>query len=215
MDGRRIVVGTGNPGKIREIAVALNEARIAPVTIGDLVPHFDPVEDGANFLDNARIKAVAAVLATGLPACADDSGLCVVGLGLEPGIRSARYAGPGKSDGERTEYLLEQMADLTGAERRAYFQCALCAYVPEQWLSPHGRAAATGSQWPGLVELVTEGRFHGHIGDRAKGDGGFGYDPVFIPDGGSDRSLAQYSIQEKNVVSHRGLALAELRKLVQ
>ncbi len=215
VEPRQIVVGTGNPGKIRELAVALTDAGIAPVTIAELVPDFDPVEDGATFLENARIKAIAAVTASGLPACADDSGLCVVGLGLEPGIHSARYAGPGKSDDDRIDYLLSQMATMGGESRRAYFACALCAYVPELWLSPRGREVASPSQFRGLVEIATEGRLHGRIGSGRQGAGGFGYDPVFFPDGDLERSLAEYSLEEKNSISHRGLALQELRTLVQ
>ncbi len=211
---RRLVVGTGNPGKIRELANALSTARIEPVNISDLVSDFDPVEDGTTFLENARIKAVAAVAASGLPACADDSGLCVVGLNLEPGINSARYAGPGKSDTQRIHYLLQQMQSLFGDARESYFTCALSAFVPREWLSKAGHRVATPSPWPGLVELSTEAHLHGHIGTTLAGNDGFGYDPVFRPAGGGGRTLAQYSLEEKNRISHRGQALAQLRRLM-
>ncbi len=216
MEGsRRLVVGTGNTGKILEISAYLSPAGITPVPVGDLIPDFAPVEDGDSFLANARIKAAAAVAATGLPSFADDSGLCVVGLGLEPGIRSARYAGPGKSDRQRMEFLLSEMAEFADDARRAYFACALCAYVPLAWLSDQGLRVATPCRWPDLAEVTTEGRLEGRIGTAGRGDGGFGYDPVFFPDGDGDRSLAQYSLTEKNLISHRGRALAHFRSLLQ
>lgn len=208
---RRLVIATGNPGKVREIAIALADSHVVPVTVGELVPDFDPVEDGATFLQNARIKAAAAVAATGLPACADDSGLCVVGLGLEPGIHSARYAGPDKSDGQRIDFLLEQMAALAGSARDAHFACAVCAYIPSGWLSEEGLASAEPSPWPGLVEVTTDGRLDGHIGLSVQGNGGFGYDPIFFPIHGDGRTLAQFPMEEKNRISHRGRALAALK----
>lgn len=212
---RRLVVGTWNPGKITEIAVALSAAGVVPVPVGDLASGFCPVEDGASFLANARIKAAAAVAATGLPSCADDSGLCVHGLGLEPGIRSARYAGPGMSDRQRLEYLLTQMVHLANDARRAYFECSICAYVPSGWLSLVGLEAAAASPFDDLVEITTAGRLDGRIGDSAQGDGGFGYDPIFFPQGDGNRSLAEYSLAEKNQISHRGRALARFRELLQ
>ncbi len=213
-DQRKLVVGTGNPGKVREIAAALAGTGITPASIATLVDRFDPVEDGPTFQANARIKAEAAHAATGLPVMADDSGLCVVGLGGAPGVHSARYAGTGKSDGQRVEFLLSQMASLTGSDRRAWFACVICALVPRTWLTPKGQAVAVPTSNPALVEVMATGRLDGHIGLAPCGDGGFGYDPVFFPDHDPKRSLAQVSMAEKNVISHRGRALMQLAKLI-
>jgi XTP/dITP diphosphohydrolase len=212
---RRLVVATGNPGKLREIDAALDGLEIHLVAVKELAPAFDPEETGETFLDNARIKALDAARATGLPAVADDSGLCVVGLGLEPGVRSARYAGPGKSDRQRIDALLEAMAGLDSGGRRAWFACAVCALLPPEWLSDEARAEARPSPLPDLVEVKTEGRLMGAIGHHPSGDRGFGYDPVFHPDADPTRTLAQFHMSEKNAISHRGQAFAALRKLLR
>ncbi len=209
-----LVVGTGNPGNINEIAAALFGTAIVPIAISTLVARFDPVEDGTTFLANARLKAHAAHAATELPAMADDSGLCVVGLDLAPGVHSARYAGPGKSDAQRVEFLLTQMASMSGAARRAWFSCVICAVVPREWLTPRGLEVATSTANPGLVEVVAEGRLDGRIGAEPCGSGGFGYDPIFFPEADPGRSLAQFSMAEKNLISHRGRALQKLREFV-
>ena len=200
----RLVVASGNPGKLDEIEAALEGTGIEPVIIGDLVPGFDPEETGETFLDNARLKAVAAFEATRLPSMADDSGLCVEGLGLEPGVRSSRYAGEGKTDAQRNEFLLQRTADLTGEDRRAYFACTVYAVLPSDLAGSDAEQVAEGYRG-----VWFEGRIHGYLGFSPHGEKGFGYDPIFIPDADPSRTLAQFEMDEKNRISHRGQALTE------
>ena len=171
--------------------------------ISELVSGFDPEETGETFLDNARLKALAALEATSLPSMADDSGLCVEGLGLEPGVRSARYAGPGKTDAQRNEFLLEKMAGLSPEGRRAYFACTVYAVLPSHLADAKAEEVASGYRG-----VWFEGRVHGRIGFSPRGEKGFGYDPIFIPDADPSRTLAQFDMAEKNRMSHRGQALA-------
>jgi XTP/dITP diphosphohydrolase len=174
----RAVLATGNAGKAAELSRLLEleiEAR-------DL----DVDETGESFAENALLKARAGA-ADGAWGLGDDSGLEVHALGGEPGVRSARWAGP--SDADRNAALLARLAGVE--DRRAAFVCVLAAVAPD------GR------------ELVAEGRLEGTIGLRPEGDGGFGYDPVFLlPDG---RSVAQLTRDEKNAISHRGQAARALR----
>ena len=149
----------------------------------------DVDETGATFAENALLKARAAS-ATGVWGLGDDSGLAVAGLGGAPGIRSARWAGP--SDADRNAALLARLEGV--ADRRAAFICALAAVAPD------GR------------ELVAEGRLEGEIGLRSVGEGGFGYDPIFLLADG--RALAELTRDEKNAISHRGRAARELRNLL-
>ncbi len=210
----RLVVATGNRGKIREISSLLARLPVEVVPVGSLVAGFDPEETGATFLENARLKAMAAFHATGLPSLADDSGLCVVGLGLEPGVRSSRYAGEGKSDADRVRFLLSRMEKLTGAERAAWFACTLYGVIPAAWVPGVASAgpdpASTGVSLepgpPGFLGVVCVGRLPGQIGFDPRGTDGFGYDPVFHPDDDPTRTLAQYGLDEKNRISHRGIA---------
>ena len=147
-------------------------------------------EDGATFLANAQKKARAYADASGLPALADDSGLTVAALGGRPGVQSARFGGPGLSSSERNQLLLEQMEGH--ADRRAAFVCVVCLVRPG-----------------GPASKVFLGRCEGRIARQARGSGGFGYDPIFLlPDG---RSMAELADAEKDIVSHRGLAGAELK----
>ena len=147
-------------------------------------------EDGATFLANAQKKARAYADASGLPALADDSGLTVAALGGRPGVQSARFGGPGLSSSERNQLLLTQMEGH--ADRGAAFVCVVCLVRPG-----------------GPASKVFLGRCEGRIARQARGSGGFGYDPIFLlPDG---RSMAELADAEKDAVSHRGLAVAELR----
>lgn len=206
----RLVVASGNPGKLREIAAALDGTGVQPVIISDLVSGFDPEETGETFLDNARLKALAAFEATSLPSMADDSGLCVEGLGLEPGVRSARYAGPGKTDAQRNEFLLEKMAGLSPEERRAYFACTVYGVLPSHLADGEAEEVV-----PGFRGVWFEGRVHGAMGFLPRGERGFGYDPIFLPDADPTRTLAEFAMQEKNRISHRGQALAEFAAFVR
>ena len=149
-------------------------------------------ETGETFADNAFIKAEAVMLATGLPAIADDSGLAVDALNGEPGVRSARYTGRHEdSDRDRYELLLRNLGERT--DRTARFVCALCCVFPN-----------------GDV-IRAQGECEGRILFAPQGDNGFGYDPIFQPDG-FDRSMAELSMEEKNAVSHRGKALAIFKR---
>ena len=182
----RIVLGTGNAHKVVELTAIL----------GPLLPGVEflrsegpsPVEDGDTFEANALIKARAAHASTGLPAIADDSGVVVDGLGGEPGIYSARYAGTG-SDEDNRQLVLERLGDAT--DRAARFVCA-AVYVDDE------------------VEVVRTASWEGVILDGARGTGGFGYDPIFAPIDGGGRSAAELSADEKNTISHRGLAFRAL-----
>ncbi|MBM4355197.1 MAG: non-canonical purine NTP pyrophosphatase [Deltaproteobacteria bacterium] len=210
---RRLVVATQNRGKIREISTLLEGLGVEVLPIGRLAPGFDVDETGTTFLENARLKAQAAFAATGLPSLADDSGLCVTGLGLEPGVRSSRYAGEGKSDAERVEFLLSRMAGIGGDGRRAYFSCTLYAILPGELMAGSGEPSAPGTEGlrfesgpAGHAAVTVEGRLPGRIGFQPRGDKGFGYDPVFHPDHDPRRTLAEYGLDEKNLISHRGAA---------
>jgi XTP/dITP diphosphohydrolase len=181
----RIVLATGNAHKVAELRAILE-----PLLPGvELVPHAgpSPVEDGDTFLANALIKARAAAQATGLPALADDSGIAVDALGGAPGIHSARFSGTGRDDDNRA-LLLERLRGAT--DRRAQFVCAAVLVAGEE------RFAAEAS-WPGVV-LEAE-----------RGEGGFGYDPLFAPDG-LGVSVAELSPERKNTLSHRGQAFRRL-----
>ncbi|MCL2003034.1 MAG: RdgB/HAM1 family non-canonical purine NTP pyrophosphatase [Oscillospiraceae bacterium] len=183
-----VVTATHNQGKAREMARLLKPAGIIIKSLADCGVTEVPEETGTTFLENARIKARAAMEATGLPALADDSGLCADALAGEPGVDSAVYGGLTDS-AERNAYLLRQMEGKT--DRRAEFVCQLVLLYPD------GR------------ELLAEGRCEGEILDAPRGDGGFGYDPVFfVPE--YNRSMAELTPEEKDAVSHRGRALRAL-----
>jgi len=203
---RRLVVATGNQGKISEIAALLSGLSVEVVPIGSLVPGFYVEETGETFLENARLKAMAAFRETGLPAIADDSGLCVVGLGLEPGVRSSRYAGEGRSDAQRVAFLLSKMEMLTGADRTAWFSCTLYGVIPAEWAGGAVDGVTLERGPEGHVGVAAVGKLPGRIGFEPRGSQGFGYDPVFHPDDDPARTLAQYGLEEKNRISHRGIA---------
>ena len=152
----------------------------------------EPVEDGVSFADNALLKARAAAAHTGLPALADDSGVCVDVLGGAPGIFSARWAGHGRGAAANLELLLDQLADIRDPHRTAWYACTIALVVPE----PHS-------------EHIAAGEWRGRLLDAPRGAHGFGYDPIFVPDG-SDRSAAELTSAEKNADSHRSRAFREL-----
>jgi XTP/dITP diphosphohydrolase len=189
---RKIVMATGNPGKIREIARLLDGLGVEIVAQSDLGVA-DADETGTTFAENSLIKAQHAAAATGLPAIADDSGLSVDALNGAPGVHSARYAGDG-GDEANNEKLL---AELEGVEDRgAAFHC-VATYVA-----------------PGEEPLVAAGEWRGEILRARRGDGGFGYDPVFfVPECGC--SSAELAADEKNRRSHRGQALRKLVELLE
>ena len=188
----RVVLATANPGKQREFATLLAPRGFELVLQSDL--GIDAAEEtGHSFEDNALLKARHAAVAAGLPALADDSGLEVDALGGRPGVWSARYAGPGASDGQNSARLLAELADLPAAQRTARYRCVL----------------ALMSSGDDARPLLAQGSWEGRIGFTPAGRGGFGYDPLFIP-AGLECTAAELSAARKHALSHRGAALREL-----
>lgn len=189
---RRIVLASSNSGKLREF-----RALLGPLAF-DVVPQADlgvqaPEERHATFVENALMKARHAAASSGLPALADDSGLCVAALGGAPGVRSARFAGDAADAAANNAELLRRLGD--NSDRRAHFTCVLVAVAQPDDSEP----------------LIADARWPGEILRRPRGSGGFGYDPLFfVPERGC--SAAELSAEEKNRISHRGRALAELTR---
>ncbi len=190
----RLHLASRNAKKIAEMERILGEHLGGVEVVGlDGVPAYDePVEDHPTFAGNALIKARAGLAATGLPTVADDSGLCVDALNGMPGVLSARWSGPPKDDARNNELLLAQLADVPDERRGAHFVCAVAVVTPE------GR------------ELVVEGRMDGTILREVRGDGGFGYDVVFVADDRPGLTTAELSRADKDAISHRGHALRTL-----
>ena len=189
----RLVLASANPDKVKEIAAVLSAA--LPVT---LVPRPgevpEVVEDGETLLENARLKARALVAATGTAAVADDTGLEVDALGGAPGVASARYAGEDATYADNVAKLLRELAALGdgGGTRRARFRTVALAAFPDG------------------TEVWAEGAVEGTIATAGRGRNGFGYDPVFVPDGAAGRTFAEMGAEEKDAVSHRGRAFRAL-----
>lgn len=187
-----LLIATGNTGKLaefRELFAPRGLQVIGQRELGIL----DPEETASTFVENALLKARHASAISGLPCVADDSGLCVDALGGAPGLYSARYAGPQADAGANIRRLLEALAGLPETARRAHFVCALV------WLRH------TEDPDP----LIALGRWQGRILDAPRGDGGFGYDPVFL-DPELGRTAAELTAVEKHARSHRGRALRQL-----
>ncbi|GAA1261038.1 RdgB/HAM1 family non-canonical purine NTP pyrophosphatase [Sphaerisporangium rubeum] len=189
----RVVLATQNPGKIEELRRILAEAHSEIELIGlDKYPEIGDIpETGLTFADNALIKARAVVAVTGLPAVADDSGLCVDALNGMPGVLSARWSGRHGDDAANLALLLAQISDIPAPHRGAHFTCAAALVLP------------TGE------EKVVEGVLNGEIIHTPRGTGGFGYDPIFLPEG-ETRTTAEMPAAAKDATSHRGRALREL-----
>jgi len=188
----KVVLATRNRGKLREIAPLLDGLGLELCTIDDVAPKAELREDADTFEENALAKARQAAAATGLPAVADDSGLEVDALGGAPGVRSARYAGPGADDARNNAKLLEALRDIPPGGRRARFRCVAAFVDPAR-----GR------------EITRAGVCEGEILGAPRGEGGFGYDPLFLlPDRG--RTMAELPLDEKNRVSHRAAAFRAL-----
>jgi XTP/dITP diphosphohydrolase len=183
----RLVVATGNAGKLREIRALLEPTGWQALGLAEAgIDHAEVVETGRSYLENAVAKAVAAAHASGLPALADDSGLEVDALGGRPGVTSARYGGPFLTDGERSARLLRDLQDVPHVRRQARFRAVVVLALPQ------------GERY------VREGLLEGRIAEAPRGENGFGYDPVFeIADG---RTLAEMG-DRKQQISHRSRAL--------
>ena len=196
MSRQQLVLATGNAGKVREIGALLDalSLQVLPQTAFDVE---DAEETGTTFVENAIIKARNAAQQTGLPALSDDSGIVVPALDGRPGVYSARFAGADASDADNVARLLREMDGRTGTERNAHFCCVVVLMRSAKDPMP----------------LISHGQWHGRIATQPHGDGGFGYDPVFVPNG-SDTTAAQWSRAEKNAVSHRAEALRELLPLL-
>jgi len=189
---RRVVLATGNPGKLMEMRAILAGRELEVVAQADLGIS-PPVEDGDSFVANALLKARHASAIAKLPAIADDSGIEVDALGGRPGIHAARYAGPNASERANNARLLAELAGVPPEMRSARYRCAM-VFLRE-----------AGDPAPVIAETAWEGR----IGLAPRGTGGFGYDPLFIVEGGLI-TAAEMPVEEKNRVSHRGRALTAL-----
>ncbi|MEV4738158.1 MULTISPECIES: RdgB/HAM1 family non-canonical purine NTP pyrophosphatase [unclassified Microbacterium] len=193
----KVVLATHNAHKVAEFQ------QIVSLTRPDLeIVAYDgpePVEDGVTFAENALIKARAAAAHTGLAALADDSGICVDVLGGSPGVFSAYWAGQKKDAAANLELLLDQLRDIADPHRTAHFTSSIALVTPDG------------------AERVVEGLWPGRLAHAASGAGGFGYDPIFLPDGqpaGEERSVGEFTAEEKQSQSHRARAFAELVPLL-
>jgi XTP/dITP diphosphohydrolase len=212
MQRRRLILASGNPGKALEVEEILSDVGVEVSTITDMVSDFTVVEDGDSFQANALKKAMAAWDLLSAPVIADDSGLCVQALDGAPGIHSARYGGPGGTDRDRYLRLLDTLKDTPADKRTAWFECCMIAIVPEDWVSLEDRAQVMDGPAQGFLTLVAQGRVMGVIGQEPAGQGGFGYDPVFLPNGFQGKTMAQLGSAQKHQISHRGNALGALLK---
>jgi XTP/dITP diphosphohydrolase len=191
----RVVLATRNAGKIAELRAILAETglRIELVGVGAFPDLPDVAETGVTFAENALLKAAETARRTGLPAIADDSGLCVDVLGGAPGIFSARWAGKHGDDEANLDLLLAQLSDIADGHRAAHFACAAALALPDG------------------TEAVREGRIDGVLLRARRGTNGFGYDPIFRPDG-YDRTTAEMPPEQKNAISHRTRAFQALAR---
>jgi XTP/dITP diphosphohydrolase len=186
----RLLIATRSEHKLRELRQLLALPRAELVTLDDAGVEGEPVEDGATFEENAAIKARAGLAATGLATLADDSGLEVDALRGGPGVRTRRYAGEDATDAQNNAKLLDELHGLPPERRGARYVCALVLAMPDEPL------------------LTVRGECRGRIATEPRGQGGFGYDPIFEPDGEpvGGRTFGQWSAQDKNRVSHRARA---------
>ena len=191
----KVVLATRNAHKIDELRaiLAATGVRIDLVGVNEFPDLPDVAETGVTFAENALLKAVETARRTGLPSIADDSGLCVDVLGGAPGIFSARWAGKHGDDVANLDLLLAQLGDIADVHRQAHFACAAALAVPDG------------------TEVVREGRIDGTLLHARRGSNGFGYDPIFRPDG-HDRTTAELSAAEKNAISHRTRAFQALAR---
>ena len=192
---RKLLIATKNQGKVREYRELLADLPFQVVSLADVGIDADVEETGATFAENAILKARAYARLSGLLTWADDSGLAVEALDGWPGVHSARAAGPDASDADRIDLLLQRLQGVPPADRAAAFHCVVAIATPD------------GRVW------TTEGACSGVILEQPEGDGGFGYDPVFfVPN--LDKTFAQLTSEEKNAISHRGVAARRAKALL-
>ena len=196
---KTLLIATTNADKVQEIAAKLSDAGLSEITLRDLTayPGYPPPEEnGDTFAQNASVKALFAASYSGFPALADDSGLTVAALGGAPGVYSARYAGPRQDSAANNTKLLKELAQTPRTRRQAAFCCAIALALPD------------GCVW------LSEAQVAGIILEAPRGNGGFGYDPLFyLPE--CDRSMAELTRAEKNRLSHRALALEKAIPLLR
>ena len=194
-----IVLATSNHGKIQELRALLADLPVQFLSVADVLGEQPTiVEDGATFEANALIKARAVARATRTLALADDSGLEVDALGGRPGVRSARFAHERATDAENNAALLRELENIEEGARGARFRCVLALVNP----------------WRESESHVAEGSCEGTIARAPRGNGGFGYDPLFLVTGQGGRAMAELSEDDKNRISHRALAVRSLRKIL-
>ena len=193
----RVFLASRNPKKLEELRRIMSESvqGIGVLGLEDVPPYDEPAETEPTFEGNALIKARAGLAATGLPSLADDSGLCVDALDGMPGVLSARWAGSAKDDRANNALLLEQLQDTPEHRRGAEFRCAVALCLP------------------GGKEQVAFGEMRGRVIRELRGSGGFGYDVLFVPEGGT-RTTAEIPEAEKDAISHRGRALRRIAPIV-
>jgi XTP/dITP diphosphohydrolase len=191
-----LLIGSGNAHKAEELATLLSGLPWEVRSLKDFEPVPEPEETGETFEENALLKARYYGEHFGVACVADDSGLCVDALGGEPGVYSARYAGPGCSYGDNNEKLLDELEPYQWHQRTARFVC--CAAFLE----------------PGGEPVVLHGEVEGYISVEPCGENGFGYDPLFVPRG-EERTFAEMTAKEKHALSHRGRAFAQLRAYLE
>ena len=189
----KLIIASNNKHKIKEIKAMLGSRFEEILSMKEAGINFETVEDGKTFMENARKKAREIAEITGSAALADDSGICAHALNGEPGIYSARYAGAHGDDEANNDLLLKNLEDK--ADRTAHYTCAMALCYPDG------------------TEKLAEGYMYGTVISERRGDRGFGYDPMFVPDGES-RTVAEMTDEEKNAISHRANALARLLELL-
>lgn len=193
--GRRVVLASGNAGKLRELSALLAPLGWELVAQQSLAIE-SAEETGETFAENALLKARHAARAAGLPALSDDSGIEVDALGGRPGVRSARYAGEHATDRGNLEKLLVELGELPPERRTARYRCVIALVADGDDAAP----------------ILAEGAWEGRIAAAPRGSGGFGYDPIFLPSDAGGRTAAELSRAEKDTMSHRAQALAALRR---
>jgi XTP/dITP diphosphohydrolase len=194
----KVLVASHNVKKLEEMQRILREhlTEVEVLGLDDVAPYDEPVEDQPTFEGNALLKARAGVASSGLPTLADDSGLCVDALNGMPGVLSARWSGPPKSDDRNNELLLAQLADVPDDRRTAHFTCAVALVLPD-----------------GTTRVVN-GTMNGRIIREVRGSGGFGYDVVFEADDRPGVTTAELPPADKDEISHRGKALRAIAPVV-